>query len=378
MCVIKVLEIISDTNIGGAGVLLYSRLKYSDRSKFKTWVVLPKNSKLKKRMIAENIRCIEMNRCKDSSFDVKGIFELINIIKKYRPDIINTHACMSARIAAMLCNVPIRIYTRHCAFPVSRILRIPLTAKISGRVHEMLSTQMIAVAYAAKENLMEMGIASKKIKVIINGVEGITELDYNEKVKIRSMLGFGENDIVVGVCARLEKCKDHECFLKAAKLLSDTADKYKFIIIGDGGLRAELEAMTRRLKLSNIVRFIGFVEDVTPYLNILDIQVNCSVGTETSSLALSEGMSIGLPSVASDFGGNPYMIEHGVNGLLYERGNPRELALAISKIANNSDIYEYMSIKAKERFHKELNIDQTVRKTEGLYMELYKKLKNKK
>ena len=313
---IKVLEIISDTNIGGAGVLLYSRLKHSDRSNFKTWVVLPKNSQLKKRMIIENIECIEMDRCKDSSFDVIGIFELINIIKKYRPDIINTHACMSARIAAMLCNVPIRIYTRHCAFPVSRILRIPLTAKISGRVHEMLSTQMIAVAYAAKENLMQMGIASKKIKVIINGVEGITELDYNEKVKIRSMLGFGENDIVVGICARLEKCKDHECFLKAAKLLSDTADKYKFIIIGDGGLRAELDAMTRRLKLSNIVRFIGFVEDVTPYLNILDIQVNCSVGTETSSLALSEGMSIGLPSVASDFGGNPYMIEHGVNGLL--------------------------------------------------------------
>ncbi len=370
---IRVLEIISDTNIGGAGVLLHSRLKYSDKGRFKTAVLLPKNSQLKNRMITDNIRCIDMNCCKDSSFDIKGIFEIMGIIKKYRPDIVNTHACMSGRIASKLCGVPIRIYTRHCAFPVNKILKNRLLFKMSGKFHESLSTKMIAVAYAAKRNLIDMGISPNKISVIINGVEGVSELSHYEKNNIRRKLGFYEENIVIGICARLEKCKDHKCFLEAAKYLSDISDKYRFLIIGDGTLREELEIMTQRLGISQFVCFVGFVENVTPYLNILDIQVNCSVGTETSSLALSEGMSIGLPSVASDFGGNPYMIENGVNGLLYKKGNARELVKAILKITNNKDLYEYMSLKAKERFVKELNIKKTVKETEELYITLYEK-----
>lgn len=374
---IKVLEVISDTNIGGAGVLLHSRLKCTDKTRFSTAVLMPKGSALLTRLSKDNIKCIEMNGCKNTSFDFFAIFEMIGIINKYKPDIVNTHGCMSARIAAYLCGVPARIYTRHCAFDIPKIFEYSIVKKVFSSANKLLSHRIIAVANAAKKNLTDMGIDGKDITVIINGVEGLRCLNAEERSKVRKSLGLSDDNIVIGICARLEEYKDHKCFLRAAALLCERSDKYRFLIIGDGSKREELKNFAKTLGIDKIVYFTGFAQDVAPYINITDIQVNCSVGTETSSLALSEGMSIGKPSVASDFGGNPYMIRNGENGLLYRKGDSRELARAIEKISNDKDLYQKMSEKAKERFNSELNIQKTTTETESLYLSIYYKNRSK-
>ena len=374
---ITVLEVISDTNIGGAGVLLHSRLKHTDKTRFRTAVLMPKGSALLSRFSKDNIKCIEMNGCKNTSFDILAIFEMIGIINKYKPDIVNTHGCMSARIAAYICRVPARIYTRHCAFEVPKIFEYAIVKKAFSMANKLLSHRIIAVANAAKENLISMGIDGADIAVIINGVEGLRYLNAEERSKVRKSLGLSDNNIVIGICARLEEYKDHKCFLKAAALLCERSDKYRFLIIGDGSKREELKNFAETLGMDKFVYFTGFAQDVAPYINITDIQVNCSVGTETSSLALSEGMSIGKPSVVSDFGGNPYMVKDGENGLLYKKGDAFELAKAIERISNDKSLYQKMSENAKERFVSELNIQKTVSETEGLYLSVYQAEKSK-
>lgn len=372
---IRVLEVISDTNIGGAGVLLHSRLRHADKTRFSSAVLLPKGSALLPRFRKDNIKCIEMKGCKNASFDILAIFEIIGIMKKYKPDIVNTHGSLSARIAAFACGVPVRIYTRHCAFDIPKIFKLYAVRKTCAKVNKLLSHKIIAVASAAKQNLIDMGIDGDDITVIINGVEGLRRLNETEQKSVRKSFGFSNDDIVIGICARLEAYKDHKCFLRAAALLCKNSSKYRFLIIGDGSLRGELETFAKALGISDHVRFTGFAQDVAPYINILDIQVNCSVGTETSSLALSEGMSIGKPSVASDFGGNPYMVKDGENGLLYKKGSPFELARAIERIATDEKLYQKMSAEAEKRFASELNIQKTVLETERLYLSVYKEKK---
>ncbi len=374
---IKVIELTSDTNIGGAGVLLHSRLKYTDKTRFRTAVLIPKGSALVSRFSKDNIKCIEMNGCKNTSFDFFAIFEMIGIINKYNPDIVNTHGCMSARIAAYICRVPARIYTRHCAFEVPKIFEYSAVKKAVSTANKLLSHRIIAVANAAKENLIHMGVHESDITVIINGVEGLRYLNAEERSKIRKSLGFSDDNIVIGICARLEEYKDHKCLLRAAALLCERSDKYRFLIIGEGSMKEELEVFAKTLGIDKFVYFTGFVHDVTLYINITDIQVNCSIGTETSSLALSEGMSIGKPSVASDFGGNPYMIKDGENGLLYRKGDAHELASSIEKLSNDKALYQKMSENAKKRFASELNIQKTVSETERLYLSVYRTEKSK-
>ena len=238
-------------------------------------------------------------------------------------------------------------------------------------VNRILSDCVIAVADAVKNELISMGMPKRRIAVVINGAREMSAMSRQECIALRNKLGISENSIVVCISARLERCKGHECFLRAAARILKRGENYHFIIIGSGSQYNRLKALSYSLGIEKNIHFIGFVNDVSPYLNISDIQVNCSIGTETSSLALSEGMSLGLPTLASNYGGNPYMIKNGINGFLYPCEDYRELSRLIMRIANDRELYSSMSKSARERFDSELNIVASTKKTEKLYAELY-------
>lgn len=372
---IKVVEAISDTNIGGAGVLLLNRLKHNDPQKIKTVVVLPRGSMLQEKFKKAGIPTIEIKGCRDASFGALAILEYFCILKKLRPDIINSHGSLSFRIASKMVGIPVKVYTRHCVYPVKKNV---FSRTIGGFLCDILSDRVIAVANAARENLISLGVNKSKINVIINGAEKMREIEEKEKSKLLESYGISRAQKVVTICARLEACKDHICFLKAAKLLSAHSDMYKFLIIGGGTLEKVLKNYVKRLKIEDRVIFTGYVDDVAPLFNITFVNVNCSVGTETSSLALSEGMSIGLPAVVSNYGGNPYMVRNGVNGYIYKAGDFNDLARKIEKIAL-ADEQEYLrlSSESKRRFFEELNAEQMARNTQKLYFNLLKKKKPK-
>jgi len=169
--------------------------------------------------------------------------------------------------------------------------------------------------------VVEMGIDTQKISVIINGSCALRKIDDKEKKVLRTKLGISDKTAVLVFCARLEKCKGHEWFMNAVKCLCDKNVDFKALIVGDGSQREALIKLCRKLGVFDKVIFCGFSNDVAPFMNIADININCSIGTETSSLSLSEGMSLGLPAVVSDYGGNPYMVRHGVNGFVCTQGD---------------------------------------------------------
>ena len=371
---IKVVEIISDTNIGGAGILLLNRLSCYNRKSFKEYVILPKDSKLKKRFDAIKIPVFEIDGCFDRSFDLLAIFQISMILKKIKPKIINAHGCLSARISAYLSKIPIKIYTRHCSYPASKIYKLPFIRFSYKALNSLLSDTIIAVADAAKQDLVERGVKPSSIAVIINGARPLAEISEQAKTELRRELKIPQHAYVVTICARLEECKDHFTFLRAAAILSENYDDYRFLILGDGSLRTALEEFAKGLKISDKVIFTGFVDNTSPYMNITHVNVNCSIGTETSSLAISEGMSLAIPSVASDYGGNPYMIQNGTNGYIFKQKNASDLARKIAFLRER-ELYSSLSKNARARFESELNAKAMTEKTENLYLSLTKNIR---
>ena len=367
----KILEIISDTNIGGAGIVLLTRIN-SAPSEYKnsTTVILPKGSALKRRFEACGIKVEEIRIKGDRSLDFIAIFKYKKLLKRHSPDIINCHGALSCRIAAYLCRIPVRLYTRHCAFPLSKICGNKLYKKLIGYIQMRLSNYVIAVAEAAKTNLIDMGINENKITVIINGVDETRASSKDEKEALRKKLNIYSGCSVVSIFARLEKCKGHEDFLNAAKIISEYSPNFKFLIVGDGSEKFSLKEKCKELGLNPYVVFTGFIEKTSPYFSITDINVNCSNGTETSSLALSEGMSLGIPAVVSDFGGNPHMVRNGYNGFVYPSGDYKTLAKYIIFLSENKDEYLVFSQNAKKRYEGEFNSKEMSRQTYALYKEL--------
>lgn len=364
---IKVLHILTDTNIGGAGTLLVNYLKNFDREKFDIKVILPSGSLMKPRVEALGYEVIETKNLADKSMDIKGIFELMKIFRAEKPDIVHTHSSMSGKIAAFLTGVRSRIYTRHCAYEPPKALTTFPGKQINGFVNNTLSTHIVAVAEAAKENLTDTGVDEKKITVIINGVEPLEFATDEEKAESRKKYGIAEDDIVFGIVARLEAVKGHKYYVEAAAEIVKEYPKAKFLIIGTGTEEENLRNQVKALGIENNVIFTGFITNVASVINIMDINVNCSYGTETSSLALSEGMSLKKPAIASIYGGNPYMITHGENGLLCEKQNSKALYETMKLLLGDEELRRKMSETAYEHYKTKFTAEKMTKQLETIY-----------
>ncbi len=374
---IKVLHILTDTNIGGAGTLLVNYLKNFDREKFDIKVILPSGSLMKPRVEALGYEVIETKNLADKSMDIKGIFELMKIFRAEKPDIVHTHSSMSGKIAAFLTGVKSRIYTRHCAYEPPKALTSFPGKQINGFVNNTLSTHIVAVAEAAKKNLTDTGVDEKKITVIINGVEPLEFATDEEKAESRKKYGIAEDDIVFGIVARLEAVKGHKYYVEAAAEIVKEYPKAKFLIIGTGTEEENLRNQVKALGIENNVIFTGFITNVASVINIMDINVNCSYGTETSSLALSEGMSLKKPAIASIYGGNPYMITHGENGLLCEKQNSKALYETMKLLLSDEELRRKMSETAYEHYKTKFTAEKMTKQLEEIYEAQMRKRKGR-
>ena len=373
LCVIKVLNVISDTNIGGAGKCVLTFLKYYSKDEFDLAVVIPKNSLLKPEIEKLGARCIEVDALADKSLDFKAVSRLLKIFKAEKPDVIHCHAAMSARIAGRLYKRAEIVYTRHSVFEPSPAISRGIGKKINGFVNNATADKIIAVADAAKDNLTKTGVSDKKITVIQNGVEPLKPLSESEKQKIRSEYGVGENDFILGIAARLNEVKGHIYILEALKMLIDDGiTNAKLIIAGTGDYEDTIRRKIAELNLGENVVMAGFVKDVSGFMNILSVSVNASFGTEATSLALLEGMSLGIPAVVSDFGGNPGVIEEGVNGYLFESKNSRQMYEKLKLALQNGIALKDMCKKVfEERFRAEIMTE----KIQQVYRNLAKEIR---
>ena len=312
---IKVIEVSSDTNIGGAGKCLLTLLENFDYNTFDVKVVLPKNSLLKPHIDKMNIPVIEVDGIADKSLDFAAVKKLRMIFKRERPDIVHTHASMSARIAAKQAGAKV-VYTRHSVFEPSKKISRGIGKVINGMINNHYADSIIAVAEAAKDNLTDTGVKESKIKVILNGVDGLTPVSTDEKRIIKERFNLPDGYKAVSIVARLEDIKGHDYFIEAADRLLQKGIKARFYIAGTGSYENHLKEKVKNMNRQEQIIFTGFISDVDKLMSITDVQANASFGTEATSLALLEGMSLGIPAVVSDFGGNPGVIKNGQNGYI--------------------------------------------------------------
>ncbi len=361
----KIIEVSSDSNIGGAGKCLLTYLENHDKSKYEVKVILPENSLLKPEIEKLNIPVIEVAGIAEKSLDFKAVSKLKKIFKEEKADLVHTHASMSARIAAKLAGSKV-VYTRHSVFEPSPKISKGLGKAINGAVNNFFADGIIAVAEAAKENLTKTGVSEKKIRVVLNGVNPLSPVNEAEKEALRNRFSVG-SDFVISIVARLEDIKGHDYFIDAAKILLEKGVKAKFIIAGTGSYEEHLKEKVKALSLENDVLFTGFIKDVDKLMCITDLQCNASYGTEATSLALLEGMSLGIPAVVSDFGGNPGVIKSGENGFLFPQKNAKAMADVIYKVYSDKELYDTLSLGANEIFNSTFTATAMTKNIESVY-----------
>lgn len=368
---IRVLNIISDSNIGGAGRVLLNYLQYTDKTQFEALIAVPRGSLLKPPLEALGAQVYEVDGIADRSYHRDDVKVLERLIRAVQPDIVHTHGALSGRIAARRCGKTV-IYTRHSAFPVPKKLKYPPGRWVNQWINARYADHIIAVSPAAAENLTDAGVSPKKITTMMNGVAPLMRKTDDELAALRRAWNVPEGVFTMGILARIEPYKGHLHIVEAAEQLLREGRDFVLLVAGTGTYEDELRAEVTRRGLDDKVRFLGFLTDVSGFLSLLDVQLNASYGTETSCLSVLEGMSIGLPAVVSSYGGNPYLVDDGEDGLIFPNRDSAGLAAAIARLMDEPDTLARMSHRAVEIFHERFTGEIFARNIERVYLDTLK------
>jgi glycosyltransferase involved in cell wall biosynthesis len=363
--VTKILHIITDTNIGGAGHQMLNLLDSMGKD-FTAEVMLPENSRLAPLLKQRRIKFYEVPHIAEQSFSWAGVRAIRKKLKEIGPDIVHTHASFSGRVAARLYGKCKIVHTLHCAFPVSKRRKSFPAKQFFGTLNNLFSDRIIATSPVAERTLLDMGAAKKKIRVVFNGVPKAKEYTPSQAAILRRKYKVPEDVFVLTYIARLTEIKGHDYVLDTAKELP-----YNVMILfaGDGDYEQHLATRIQQENLNN-VRLLGFVSEVEELLAIMDAQLNMSYVSETTSLSLLQGMSVGKPAIVTKFSGNVYVIEKGVNGMLVPPCDPEALDEAITNLKNDPELYKRLSEGARMRYSQQFTAKKMAEETEKVYREL--------
>lgn len=368
---IKVTHILTDSNIGGAGRLLRYFLEKADRERFDYSVILPEDAALIPEIESLGIPVVTAYGIADRSNapEMQGI--LTEKIKKLSPDILHTHSSRTGRFAGVDAKVRRIILTKHCSdLPPERFMKFPMKQILAMEWKRTLHGA-IATDYASSVALSQEGVAKDRIKIIYNGAPALREISEAEKSVLRAELGIPDGAFTVGIFARIEPVKDHDTFLEMAQACIERGlDDVYFLIVGDGSQREHIEDRIAGEDLGNRIRMTGFVNDIAPLMNVCDVNVNCSVGTETTNLALLEGMSLGVVPVVSERDGNKRIAEG--CGIVCKCEDCDAFADAIEELYRDREKLRLLSHNAKEKYLSCYTSERMAREVEKYYLSLLK------
>lgn len=317
--------------------------------------------------------------------DLKALKEILEYIKKEKPDIVHLNSTKAGILGTLACYLshfwikqPKTIYTVHgWAFlePISNSKRLFYlwAEKISAKFRDCL----IVLSEKEKDITLEKRLSHpSKINVIPHGID-YNSMSFFIKEKARNILSehikfnLEDGDLIIGTVANLYPTKGLEFLIKAAKDIPKNYNNRRiiFIVIGEGSERKRLETLIKHYGLENSFFLAGSIPEAYKIFWALDIFVLPSV-KEGLPYVILESMFAGLPIVATRVGGIPEVLEHGVSGILIQSQNPDTLKNAILELVANPKKRQLLGEQAKEKAILNYTLDKCLFQTINLYKKL--------
>ncbi|MGB9586707.1 MAG: glycosyltransferase family 4 protein [Armatimonadota bacterium] len=314
---------------------------------------------------AEGVRLTYLYK---SAADPTTLLSFLKVLRRDHPDIVHLHGWTSAhygRIAGRLARIP-TIMHEHGAHPF-----VPKSQQVADRLLSKLTDIAVAVSRASRDFLVHSRyVDPQKVRVIFNGVpiSDFHPLTQDAVRETRECLGIPPDCPVVGTIGRLDIEKGMDHFLRAAKVVLGKFPSVRFLIVGDGPLRQDLEQMTRDLEISSSVLFTGYRPDVPRIQSIIGIQVFASLW-DGAPLTAFEAMAMGKAVVTTNAGGLAEIFEHEQTALVVPPGDSGALADAVGRLLGDNSLAYELGRNARDVSRK-YDINHTVRNLESLYEEV--------
>ena len=331
-------------------------------------------------------------------------WKLFKLFRRWQPDIVHTHTAKAGavgRVAGFLyrwltletligkprpCKF-VHTYHGHVFHSYYGPGRTRLWLAIERLLAKLVSDRLVVIS---QQQSIEIGESfrvgrSNQIRVIPLGLDLDVFADHaTRRARFRQELCVADDAILVGIVGRLTAIKDHEMFLHAIARLKETdpacrrQGAVRFIVIGDGSLRASLEQQTRTLGLDKDVIFVGSRNDPEFFYPALDV-VALTSRNEGTPLTLIEAMANGRPVISTTVGGVVDLLGEVIEAGEYQvyrrgigvpAGDVAAFAAGLSRLIHDKSLREELGARGLEFVQVNYSKERLIKDIKGLYGEL--------
>ncbi len=290
---------------------------------------------------------------------VRAMARLVGILRREDFRVVQTFfqdSTIFGGTAARLAGVPVRL----ACFRDLGFWRTRGQTLLLRRVYPMMTGFLCNADVVKRHVVAQHGLRPDRVDVVYNGID----------TAALPWVDHAGPTLHVGIVGNLtRRVKRTDLFIQAAAAIArrPSGESVTWHVVGDGGLRAEYEALARAERIADRVVFAGRIADVAAYLERLQVGVLCS-DSEGFSNALLEYMLKGCACVATDVGGNAEAVRHGRTGLLVPPGNAAALAEALEKLIVDTALRRELARQARAFAEAGFDWEKCVAGHEAIYL----------
>jgi glycosyltransferase involved in cell wall biosynthesis len=301
-----------------------------------------------------------------SEMDFTAAWRLNRVIKKLQPDVIHAHDAHGVAMAGLALSLGASS-AKHGEPPlvVSRRVDFHLRGNSFSKWKHRQVDCFIAASEAIRQMLISDGVPEERTITVHEGID-IEHVVGAPLVDVHHAFFLPHGAPIVGNVAALVPHKGQRHLIEAAHIVVQKLPDVRFVILGEGELREALERQVKEYHLEKHVLLPGFRTDVLGCLKSFDLFVMSSV-TEGLGTSLLDAMACARPIVATEAGGIPEVVSHGITGLLVPPRDHAAMAAAIIALINDKTRRQQMGDAGFARVNEKFSVERMIAGTAAVY-----------
>jgi L-malate glycosyltransferase len=298
-----------------------------------------------------------------TEMDLAAAWRLSRVVKRLRPDVVHAHDAHGTAMASL--GLSLGSPTPAPALIVSRRVDFHLKRNSFSRWKHRQVDVFIAASEAIRKMLVADGVPGERVITVHEGID-LEHVLAAPPVNVHEAFWLPHRAPVVGNVAALVPHKGHRHLIEAAHLVVREMPDTRFLILGEGELREQLERQIRDHHLEKHVLLPGFRTDVIGCIKGFDLFVMSSV-TEGLGTSLLDAMACSRASVATRAGGIPELVQDGRTGVLVEPRDHAAMAREIVRLLRDDGLRRQMGEAARTRVAEKFTVERMVAETAAVY-----------
>jgi len=360
---LRILHTESSPSFGGQEIRILIEAEELRKKGYNVKIACQPNSWIER--FAKELNIPTYNIRMRNEYDIIAIYNLMRLMRRIKPDIINTHSVIDSYLASIAARIVGNIKIIR-----SRHLTIPTSSKLIYKLPHRIITSGEAIR---KDIINRNKIPPEKVVCIPTGVD---IKKFNPKLydreKIRKEFNISKDEYLVSMIAFIRKMKGYPVFIEAASKVLKEIPTVKFLIVGHDfeNREEELKNQIKRLGIEPNFIFTGFRQDIPEILSAIDLFALSSLQKETTPQVISQALAMEKPVVATDVGNVSDLVKNGLTGILVPPGDADALANGILTLLKDPGMRKRMGKAGRRLVEEKFTLNQMIDKTEEVYNEL--------